>query len=676
MRSSFFEFNVAITGIFTARGGMEVAGHNIANSETPGFSRQYAKIRASTPLPLFNGKGMVGTGSDYYGIGQYRSFYLDCKYWNESPVLGEYNLKNSQLELIETIFSVTFTDNSKEYHINGALNTFFNTLQDLSTTAGEATYRRNVIQAAQTFSKFINNTAQSLRKQQKEANDELKIMVDTISSLGQQIRNLNEQIFKFEIDGSSANDLRDARALLVDELSRYVNIEVREDDKKQFSVFINGDEFVRHLDVSPIEVRPRVPASNLVNPTDVSGLYDIYFSNSGRKFDMYSPELQGELRGLIDIRDGNNGNVGKGKTNQAVYSDNTDTVASGGTSLFLSGAINGNYKPTGGQITLVDGTGATTVLDYTAFDPATGEFTIDTATTPLPADINTVSYAIKESPIKLTLTAAGLTRGDYNPSGGKITLVNPTTGKVTEHTYTAYDPVTNEFLIDPKTPLPADINTVTYDLTVGQTSDYKGIPHYMNKLNELVRTFAMAVNNGVDTINGHDDGYDWYGNKGVNLFFTYDPTKTGYNDLKVNDPISYYKLNAINFQVNPKLIEDPFLLAASSTPVREESNNNTILSLITIRTYKSLFKEGKLEDYVIGISGELGIDREQAKFFSVSYNEIITTVDNQRKSVSGVERNEEATDIVRFQQLFLASSKLINVIDSIYDTLINRLGNF
>ncbi len=614
MRSSFFEYNVAITGLFTARGALEVANHNISNSETPGYSRQYAEIRASHPMALNNGKGMVGTGSEIYGIGQYRSFYLDLKYWGENPVYGEYAVKNSQLKLIETVFSVTFEDKATEYHINGAMNKFFNTLQDLSTTAGDKVYRTSVLQAGQTLAKFINNTAQSLKKQQKEVNDEVKIITNTISSLGQQIRNLNEQIFKYEMDGSYANDLRDARALLVDELSGYVNVEVREVEmnqdyalgkypgpeyrglsQKQFSVFINGEEFVKHLDYSPMEVRARETGKQ-TNPYDAPGLYDIYFADTNRKLDIYSPTLQGELKGLIDVRDGNNGFYGTGTA--------TNASASATNKLVLN----------------------------------------------------------------------GLSRLDYSPSGGKVTLINPVTGRSSDHYYTAFNPTTFEFTIDPKTPLPNDVNTVAYQVNVGQTSDYKGIPHYINKLNELVRTFSWAMNEGVGGIKGHKDGYDAYQGQAQNLFFTYDPAQTGYAGF--NTALDYAKLNAFNFQVNSELLRDPYLLAMSDSNVPEESNNKIVLDLIQIRTYKSLFKEGKLEDFIIGISGELGIDRDQAKSFTVNYYEIVKTVDNQRKSVSGVDRNEEGVDIVKFQQLFVAASKMVNVIDTIYDTLINRLGNF
>jgi flagellar hook-associated protein 1 FlgK len=87
----------------------------------------------------------------------------------------------------------------------------------------------------------------------------------------------------------------------------------------------------------------------------------------------------------------------------------------------------------------------------------------------------------------------------------------------------------------------------------------------------------------------------------------------------------------------------------------------------------SLFKEGKLADFIIGISLELGIDARQAKSFMESYTDITVAVDNQRKSVMDVDLEEETVNMLLFQQMFAASSKLINIINEIYDTLINQV---
>ena len=557
MRSSFFEFSVAVTGVFTARNAMHVSSHNIMNASTKGYSRQYAEIKALDPLSFNNGRGMVGTGSYMYGVGQHRSHFLDRKYWNEMPVYSEYTTKSMSLGLIQTIFNP-----SSKAGMSGLFNDFFDSLQDLSTTAGDPTYRVNALKTAESMTKFINNTALDLKRQQDDLNTEIRSVVQAINSLGSQIASINDQIKRFEIDGARANDLRDQRALLIDELSKFVNVSVEETERnpeyaagkfpdpadrgksdKLLTISINGYDFIKGDKVSPLEVRQRQYEEKR-NVTDVDGLYDIYFMNNGVKFDIYNPHLKGELRGLIDVRDGN---------------DARNTIP-------------------------------------------------------------------------------GMS-----------------------------------------------------------TTSYKGVPHYMNKLNELVRVFAMAMNEGKTIrydsqgnpeivsitsphVSGHANGYDANGRNLGNFLFSNGRLNTLSHVPNPDDPYDdpydelYLWLNAENFQVNPALLDDPKLFASALHPDSDKDENQLVLELINVKHFTGLFREGKLTDYIVGMTSELGIDIRQAESFKNNYNDVTTTIHNQRLAISGVDLNEEMIDVIKFQHMYQAASKLITIIDSIYDNLINRLG--
>jgi len=569
-----------MSGIFTARGNLNVTSHNIANAAMPGFSRQLTLQRAARPLNLYNGRGLYGTGSEVYGIIQMRDVYLDRKYWSQKAILGEYQTKNSHLSFLENIFN-----DLNDAGLRTAFTEFFDRCQDLTTNAPDATYRTNVITSAETLAQLIRNNAEALMKQQRDINFEITGIIDRINSIGTQISSLNRQIYQYELDGQNANDLRDQRALLVDTLSEYVNVHVEERDfgsenipfDKRFTVMINGYEFVNHFQTQQLVCVPRdqqmpmvssagvpildtdgnqryenaimidgkkYPSAEKRNEMDVPGLYDIYFKGTASQFDIYSPVLQGTLKGLIDIRDGNN------------------------------------------------------------HDPE-------------------------------TLTP------------GTLALLN--------------------------------------DKKISAGSSYKGIPFYMQKLNILVRVFARAINEGLNVdgekirdVIGHVDGYDFNRENTGLYFFTGKNLAHGLNDPDA-PPLSFYdykQLNALNFVVNQKLLDDPYLLATSSTAAVGESNNEVTHGFAKINTYPSLFKEGKLIDFLIGMSDHLAIDRMQARRFDESYTEITMMTDNQRLSVMGVDINEEMMNLVKYNQLFVACSRLVNVIDQCYDTLINRLGNF
>jgi flagellar hook-associated protein 1 FlgK len=612
MRASFFEYHVAMSGLFTARANLNVISHNIANAAMPGFSRQYAMQKASMPLYFGDGRGMYGTGSEVYNIGQIRDVYLDRKYWHQKAILGEYQAKNTQLSLTEIIFNdLPETAPGEGTGIRTAFTNFMKRLQDLTTATPDATFRTNVILAADTLANLVRSNAEALQKQQRDLHQEIEGIVTRINSLGIQIASLSKQIHQYEYDGSFANDLRDQRALLVDDLSQYVNVTVEELDYSspesphdlRFTVMINGYDFVNHTSAHPLVCVPRelpsgvtttggyvLPANGIPNEKrndmDVPGLYDLYFADSGSIFNIYSTTLKGTLKGLVDMRDGNNG-----VSTPRVDKDNTD-----------------------------------------ATDP-------------------------------------------YNP--------NAAVGKDYEYDTTAY----------------------------------KGIPFYLNKLNDLVRTFARAINEGLDRnygnillgsgyMTGHIDGNNLYEvRSGVKesqiLFFTsvigknaatiddfgwlpvldenYDPVMDAYGNplriLKYDDPEKPdSKLTCLNFNVNPDLITDPYLLACASDRNTGESLFDVITGFASLSSYESLFREGKLIDFIIATTDHLAIDKMQSENFEVSYTEITLSTENQRLSVSGVDLNEEMMAMIKYNQLYQACAKLVNVIDKIYDTMINRLG--
>jgi flagellar hook-associated protein 1 FlgK len=248
------------------------------------------------------------------------------------------------------------------------------------------------------------------------------------------------------------------------------------------------------------------------------------------------------------------------------------------------------------------------------------------------------------------------------------------------------------------------------------TSNFKGIPFYMNQLNTLVRTFARGINEGLDAqfrqipgATGHIHGFDINGRNRSALLFTYTRPDTatqatwadasnprlqlfhdgagGFTTTPNADPVRNHLgypvftmdlsgMNALNFVINQELTHNNSLLATSSHPDQGESNNMVIQGFSAVGSFPHLFREGRLEDFIIAISDHLAIDTNQALKFALSFAEVTTHTHNHRLSVKGVDINEEMMDLVRFQHMFQAASRLINVIDSIYDTLINRMGAF
>jgi flagellar hook-associated protein FlgK len=316
MRSAFFGLHVAASGLHTARGALNVTSHNIANAEIPGFTRQVAQMSAARPL-VGTGRGMYGTGSQINSVIQIRDHFLDRKFWNQNAISGQFAAVNTHLTFVETVFNQLPNAGVKR-----TFNSFFSTTQDLTTRAHEPTFRTNVVMNAHTLTEQVRQNAFSLQRQQLDLNREFADVITTINSLGSQLADINRQIHIFERDGSNANDLRDQRALLIDRLSELVNVQVEERDfsrpgvsyDRRMTIMINGYDFVDHTRFSNLELvareNPHDPRSGVRrNAMDVGGLYDVFFAATGSRFNIHSPVLSGKLRGIVDVRDGNGGQV-------------------------------------------------------------------------------------------------------------------------------------------------------------------------------------------------------------------------------------------------------------------------------------------------------------------------------------------------------------------------------
>jgi flagellar hook-associated protein 1 FlgK len=548
MRQSFFGFNIALSGLYTAQKNLDIVGHNITNASTPGYSRQQAVQNAARPISVMDGTGMVGTGSEIKSVERVRDEYLDFKFWSENIANGEWSKKAELLSEIED----TFNEPSNSGFVT-IMNDFFNAYQELAKDPSSPSVRALVGEKGFTLSNYFNNTATHFEKLQEDINDMVRINVDQINSFASQIQQLNKQIYNFEIQGQSANDLRDSRTLLVDQLSKLINIQATEvsygklpngTDDIHFQITVGGKTLVDHFDMSKLKVEQR---QNKLNIEDTENLYDVKWED-GNTLNLTG----GELKGLLDVRDGKDGAVG------------TDNKT--------------------------------------------------------------------QSPI------------------------------------------------------------------------YKGVPYYQMKLNEFVRTFAMAFNEGymmddngnlTDSL-GHANGFGYdadiagpgtsptgirfftmfgEGNKAISSGGFIQGVATPIVEGTVNNELvqRYQNITAKNFTVSSD-IRDNIDNIATSDVAGENGNINVLNRIMGIRSNQGLFYEGAPEDFMKSLVASLGIDSQQATRFRDSQETIIAQVDNRRMSVSGVELNEEMTNMVKFQQAYNAAARMITTMAEVYDTLINRLG--
>ena len=301
--TTFIGLDIATRGLYSAQRGLTNVSHNIDNINTPGYSRQTLQQQAARPMMAADGSGMLGMGSDVTGIKRIRDEYLDTKYRSEAQYFGEWDVKNTLLEEMQALYN----EPSKS-GFNTVLNQFYDTLQQLATDPSSMSTRAAVKEKAIAVTKYFNSVATHFEYLQNDVNNLIYAKVSEVNSLADQIMKLNQQIYNYEVTGNVANDLRDQRGNLVDRLSQLVNVQAYETvtgklpngrDDLRFSVVISGKALVDHNQVSYIEATQRTVKQNA---EDIENLYELGWAD-GNKLTVKS----GELKGYLDVRDGNDG---------------------------------------------------------------------------------------------------------------------------------------------------------------------------------------------------------------------------------------------------------------------------------------------------------------------------------------------------------------------------------
>lgn len=492
MANTFFGLNIGVSGMYAANAGVDVTANNISNENTKGYSRQVIKQQATEPIRVFQRYGMIGSGTEVTSIEQMRDKYYDVKYWNNNAKLGEEGTKYNYMIQIEDYFAETDeTGFSKEY------SNIFSSLEDFIKSPEGFTERKTFLNYCESFLEYMQEIKTNLRKSQEDLNAEVASNVDHINSLGSEIAALNKEINVVELTGVNANELRDKRALLLDELSNICEISTKEvlydNGKSEFTVNIGDKTLVSNYDYYTLKV---VSREELVDKHDAVGLYDVQWAY-GEPFDPVGSNVDGTLKALLLVRDGN------------------------------------NYMPEAG---------------------------IDNA-----------------------------------------------------------DPI-----------------------------DYKGVPYYIDKMNEFLEGLTGAFN----TIHS----------KGMNL-----------NGESTADIPLFLKNEDDVYTVNQELFENPDLMATTVNVHDGVAQYDLLTEMIAIKESKD-FDGGNPEGFFQALITEIAIDTKESHTLKVNYNNIVQTIENQRISVMGVDKDEEAMNLVKYQEAYDLSAKVIQVMSEMYNKLINETG--
>lgn len=280
VRSSFYGLNLGYKGVAAQQRALDVTGHNIANANTEGFSRQRAVM--VTDMPMYTPNGYIGSGVDIINVERIRDKFLDQQFRNESNNKGYWDLTFNTYTKIEDILNEPIDGSLRK-----SMDDFWSAWQDLSKDPESAAIRTTVIQKGITAADSFNHLYDQMALLKEDIGFNLQNKVADVNSLSTRIADINLQIIRSESDGRMANDFRDQRDLLVEELSKIVNIDITEDNRGGMNIFVGGQALVYTTTYNTIQSTPRA-----------DGMFDVKWAN-GSDFQAKN----GEMKALIDARD-------------------------------------------------------------------------------------------------------------------------------------------------------------------------------------------------------------------------------------------------------------------------------------------------------------------------------------------------------------------------------------
>ena len=287
MGTLFSALDIGQAGLLVSQVQLDVTGHNIANVNKTGYSRQRAEL--TTRLPNFKPYGALGRGPAIRDIQRLRDSFLDTMYRSEVGGLGRTEVAAQYYTRIEDVFQEP-TDQG----FSNRLDNFFDALNDFSNNVEDLSVRTATLAETDALATALNDIWDRLNTLRSNANEEVRSEVAEINSLTERIASMNQVIREAEMSGQAANDLRDDRDVLIDELSKLVKVTSRERSDGQVDVLVGGAELVFGSERRELKVS--------VNSALDPGRPDLL---EVRFVDNDQPVLitDGELYGVLQIRD-------------------------------------------------------------------------------------------------------------------------------------------------------------------------------------------------------------------------------------------------------------------------------------------------------------------------------------------------------------------------------------
>ncbi|HHY93769.1 MAG TPA: flagellar hook-associated protein FlgK [Firmicutes bacterium] len=261
MPSTFDGLHIALSALRSQQRALEVAAHNIANANTPGFARQQAVLvpaqPALAPVAGTSWGTYLGRGVQVAQVRRIRDEFLDAQARADLQLLGRWEVRRDALAKVEAIFT-----EPSDAGLRTVLDQFWASWQELANNPESLAARELVRQRGEALADGFRQQYRQLWDLQADLDRSLAIKVDEMNTLARQVAALNEQIALASANRQQPNDLLDRRDLLVEQMARLADLQVQVDSQGVASVAVGGIVLVDRFHVGELQVRPDPKAPN------------------------------------------------------------------------------------------------------------------------------------------------------------------------------------------------------------------------------------------------------------------------------------------------------------------------------------------------------------------------------------------------------------------------------
>lgn len=698
--------NIGKSALNASQAWISVTGNNIANADTEGYSRQYVDQRDAYSITSKPGAQAMGVNAQQ--VLRYYDAFLERSYVRQSTVSSRWDEQDTVLTSLESLFN-----EANRSGVNSSISQFFEAWQDLALYPDSTAHREALLSYADSMGDMFSSTVAGIKQIQAEMDVSIDAAVARVNEIAKSIADINKQITANTVDGiSNPNDLYDERDRLVRELATYVDVETIDNGKGNFRVQLTTGQPLAdaqnswELEMLPAQAENRLkPESTYQGQVEFEGTdgfeYTLEIVNGGSVGDTPPPQFRVSLDGgrtwlrdddgqelRFDITD----NDGDGKVdpvqvkNLTVSFTDTENFHAGDCfditpkrglywieptrgpenitpQIYLNGTENTN-RVTGGKLAAY----------FNVRDDNCNRY-LD--------EINATAEALIWEVNRLHSQGVGLNPLDYAQGTQVIGATNQALGSAQSlHAYSDrlqsgnvnihfYDKTTGDYVssgmldFDPDTAGVQNFDPAKHSLEDVRDAINRSFPDAAgnNMLNATIQDGRLLIEVNPDSNVSFAMGADSSGLMaalGINGFFS----GSDASDMAVSDMLyqnaDYVAAGRVNgqYQMNVgdnSLANDMGLLATKN---------------VTISTVWKTVDNQSISSYYSNLVTTVGSDRLQAKTNTEYHTTLTQDLSDRVASVSGVNLDEELTNLIKYQSSYTAAAKLITTADQMLETLL------